>query len=272
MTTKISPKEWEALSAYLDGQLSSQERTRLESRLEASTELRATLDDLRQTRTLLRSQPRLRAPRNFTLTPEMAGLYGRRRPLPGAYPALRLATILASLFFVVVLAGNLVTQSMAPIPIFPGSAQQEQAAPAAPAFGMGGGGGGGGMVEPPAAMAIAPTEALAGTQEAQTMVEVPPGEAEGARVAVTPYVAKALETPTPMDLTERSSNQAVTAPDQITGQNQPPSEEALGTAETDQAEGTITVQTILLVLQGLLALLAIGAGVGVVILRRSTRI
>ena len=271
MTTNISPTEWEALSAYLDGQLTSQEVARLESRLEASTELRTTLDDLRQTRTLLRSQPRLRAPRNFTLTPEMAGLRNRARLLPGAYPVLRLATILASLFFVVVLAGNLVTQSMAPIPIFSGSAQQEQSAPAA-AFGMGGGGGGGGMVEPPAAMVAAPTEEGIITQETQMKAGIAPGEAESGRLVVTPYTAKALDTPTPMDFTENSGDQVDTAPDQMTAQNQPPTEEALGSAETDQAQGAITVQTVLLVLQGLLALLAIGAGVGVVILRRSTRI
>jgi hypothetical protein len=122
------------------------------------------------------------------------------------------------------------------------------------------------MVEPPVAEVAAPTD------EAQMKAGIAPGEAEAGRVAVTPYAVQALETLTPMDLTENSGDQIATVPDQMSGQTQPQGEEALGAAETDQTEGTITVQTVLLVLQGLLALLAIGAGVGVVILRRSTRI
>ena len=48
MTTKISPREWEALSAYLDGALSSQERNRLEERLEENPEMHSALQDLRR--------------------------------------------------------------------------------------------------------------------------------------------------------------------------------------------------------------------------------
>ena len=83
MTKNISMREWEALSAYLDGQLPAKERTRLETQLNQAPELRSALEDLRRTRSVLRSQPKVRAPRNFTLTPEMAGLGarpGRRAP------------------------------------------------------------------------------------------------------------------------------------------------------------------------------------------------
>ena len=74
MTTRISPKEWEALSAYLDGQLSANDRIHLERLLTERPEMRVALKDLRSTRDFLRSQPSLRAPRNFTLAPQRAGI------------------------------------------------------------------------------------------------------------------------------------------------------------------------------------------------------
>jgi Putative zinc-finger len=109
MTTKISPHEAELLSAYLDGQLTPKERSRLEARLREDVQLRSLLVELRRTRAILRSQPRLRAPRNFMLTPQMAGKPARTTPR--AYPALRLASVLAGLLFVLVLAGDLLTAS-----------------------------------------------------------------------------------------------------------------------------------------------------------------
>jgi anti-sigma-K factor RskA len=111
MTNKISNREWEALSAYLDKQLSARERSRLEARLKENPELRQALEEMRRVRTILRSQPKMRAPRNFTLTPEMVGM--RRRPArrSRAYPVFRLASVLATLLFVLVLVGDFVTGS-----------------------------------------------------------------------------------------------------------------------------------------------------------------
>ena len=103
MTKKINERDWEALSAYSDGQLSSSESARLERRLQESGELRAVLNELRKTRDLMRSQPKLCAPRNFILTPDMVGL----RQQASAYPALRLAAVLASILFIFVLVGDL---------------------------------------------------------------------------------------------------------------------------------------------------------------------
>lgn len=109
MTKQISPHEWEALSAYLDKELSVKERTRLESRLQVQPELRQALEDLRRTRAILRSQPLLRAPRNFTLTPEMVG---QRRPVRsgGGLPVfnfMRFASAFAAVLLVIVLIGDL---------------------------------------------------------------------------------------------------------------------------------------------------------------------
>lgn len=102
MTNMLNQRDWTALSAYLDGQLSLREKKRLERRLEGDPALKAGLEELRRTRDVLRQQPRLRAPRNFTLTPEMAGMKLPHR----AYPAVRLAAVLASVLFVVVFLGD----------------------------------------------------------------------------------------------------------------------------------------------------------------------
>lgn len=122
MTNKISTREWEALSAYLDKQLSARERSRLEAKLRESSELRQALQELQRVRTFLRSQPKMRAPRNFTLTPEMVGM--RRRPVQRsrAYPVFRLASVLATILFVLVLVGDFISG--------PGSLRVSESAPA----------------------------------------------------------------------------------------------------------------------------------------------
>ncbi len=73
----LSRDDLEALSAYLDGALSAQERAALDSRLAAESELRTTLDDMRRTVHILRAAPRLAVPRNYTLDPAR---FARRAP------------------------------------------------------------------------------------------------------------------------------------------------------------------------------------------------
>jgi len=97
-------RDVEQLSAYLDGKLSVADAARLESRLRADPELGTILDELRQTRDVLRRTPQRRAPRNFTLTPKMAGL---RPPVPRAVPALSWASAVAVLLFVFTLGSSL---------------------------------------------------------------------------------------------------------------------------------------------------------------------
>lgn len=107
---QISPQDWQDLSAYLDQQLDERSQRNLEARLQGEPDLREALEEVRRVRLVLRSAPRLRAPRNFTLTEQMAGV--RRRPQ--AYPILRLAAVLASILFLVVLVGDLIGGSGAP--------------------------------------------------------------------------------------------------------------------------------------------------------------
>jgi len=56
------------LSPYLDGEVTAEERALVEQALAASTELRADLETMRQTVTLVAALPRVPAPRPFTLS------------------------------------------------------------------------------------------------------------------------------------------------------------------------------------------------------------
>jgi len=111
----------ELLSAYIDGQLGAEERARLEAQLAIDPALRAELDALRRTVALVRDLPTVAVPRNFILPQTAAttrrqevrtGMAGRqpRRARPRrawVAPLLTAATALASLLFVVTLAGDL---------------------------------------------------------------------------------------------------------------------------------------------------------------------
>jgi len=102
-----SSRDLEQLSAYLDGQLSQSSRARLEIRIQSDPALASALEELRQTRTILRHTPQRRAPRNFTLNPGMAGI---RPPVPRLVPVLSWASAVAMLFFIFTLGAGLVGQ------------------------------------------------------------------------------------------------------------------------------------------------------------------
>lgn len=72
MSANHSIKDWVKLSSYLDGELNDREKNKLEQLLRANPDLQNELEQLRQTRAMLRTMPRKKAPRNFTLSPEMA--------------------------------------------------------------------------------------------------------------------------------------------------------------------------------------------------------
>jgi len=107
MTTSISERELVELSAYLDGQLAPGEKARLEKTLRSRPELRAAMADLQHTRHHLRNQPAIRAPRNFTLSPKFAESQQRRSIFSTLFNTMRVASIAASLLFVLVLLGDL---------------------------------------------------------------------------------------------------------------------------------------------------------------------
>lgn len=101
----------ELLSAYLDDQLDADERVRLEAQLAADPGLQAEMEALRCTVALVRDLPPQPIPRNFIL-PQTAAPKPQRPPatrprLHWVAPFLTAATAIASLFFVAVLAGDL---------------------------------------------------------------------------------------------------------------------------------------------------------------------
>lgn len=256
MTTRITPPQWEALSSYLDNQLTPQERARLETHLKQDAELRQALEDLRRTRALLRSQPRLRAPRNFTLTPAMAGVRSgaRRSSSVGPYPILRLASVLATIFFVLITVGDFAVRTFAPPPLTMSASEQT-----APIFGMGGGGGGGGggALQPEVEL-LAPTEAPAASIPGQaaaspipdykSLVVTPVGPPESP--VITEDVAQAKE---------------VSVEPEENGERQLESEAQQPAAQRWPAH------TLILALQILLAILAVVAGLAAFYVRRAAR-
>src|SRR5512145_3577188 len=111
----MNHRDLELLSSYLDGQLKPSDSARLEARLASDPDLRAVLSDLRSARGLLRQLPMRKAPRNFTLTPQMVG---KNPPLPRTYPAFRFVTALATLLFFATMGANLLVPQMASQPAF----------------------------------------------------------------------------------------------------------------------------------------------------------
>jgi hypothetical protein len=104
MSKQLSSRDYETLSAYLDGELSPKDMQRVELRLQASPELRDGLAELKYTQRLLKKVPMRRAPRNFIIKPSMLP---QKRQLSPFYPALRLASALASILLVVAFASDL---------------------------------------------------------------------------------------------------------------------------------------------------------------------
>src|SRR5512137_811412 len=105
----------ELLSAYIDGRLTPGERLRVETHLPACSACRAELIALQETITLLKGLPVVATPRPFYVYPEMVPARPSRFGLgallrPGwAFGALRVATSLAAMLLVVVVAADALT-------------------------------------------------------------------------------------------------------------------------------------------------------------------
>ena len=256
MTTQITPRDWEFLSAYLDGELKDKEKKLLEDRVRLDENLRLSLESLQHTRAALRSQPIQRAPRNFTLTPEMAGMDKRRSQAGPVFPVMRLASVLATIFLVVISVGNLIANRMQPAQISQSFAQQ-------PAFGMGGGGGGGG-----------------GGSESEQSLSVP--EALQVEEQLTPEVSDMAAEALPVEpLPAGTESQLKAAVPNPTPTAEPPSEALRVAPEAGQpleaasdeiasAQTKGSALTFIALLQIILAILAITTGIIAFYLRRST--
>lgn len=192
------------LSAYLDDELNLAERRQLEKRLDREPALRERLDNLSRTKIILGSLARLKAPRSFTLSPEMATV--RRKKNKPFFTLLKLASSLAAVLLIFLVGVELVlggglrvgSQTAAEAPLMEADTLAEQATPEpliiwgdaasggagqkGEVNGYGGGNGGEGeILEYPESEEAAPTEEIA--EEgilSQEMAEEAPEEEKAA--------------------------------------------------------------------------------------------
>lgn len=97
---RVSTRDLEQLSAYLDGELGERDAQKIRARLEADPALRGALEELRGTAAVLEDLPQQRPPRSFTLTEEMVG--DRRR----TYPLLQFSAALAAISFMLLVGAD----------------------------------------------------------------------------------------------------------------------------------------------------------------------
>src|SRR5512139_4011934 len=94
----------ELISAYLDKRVSAEEQNFFEGHVASCADCRAQLEATRSMVAALRAMPAVKAPRSFVLPREMARQ--PKRSFLSLYPALRLATVVATLAFAVLFAGD----------------------------------------------------------------------------------------------------------------------------------------------------------------------
>ncbi len=104
MNRQITFRDWQNLSAHLDGQLSPSARKLLTSRLSTEPQLAEALEELSQVRALLRRTPVAPTPRNFTLAREEHRV---KPPVSPLVPALSWASAVAMLLFIGTFGTNL---------------------------------------------------------------------------------------------------------------------------------------------------------------------
>jgi len=99
-------QELNKLSAYLDNALSDRQMKKFEARLAVDPALREKLDNLRRTKLALSHLTRQKAPRNFTLSPDM--LPERTPHKQPLRMTLRLASALAAILLVVLFGAEFI--------------------------------------------------------------------------------------------------------------------------------------------------------------------
>jgi hypothetical protein len=70
MNKNLTQKDYILISAYLDGELSVTQKADVEKRLQTNGNFKHAIEELAYTKRVLAALPRVRAPRNFTLSPE----------------------------------------------------------------------------------------------------------------------------------------------------------------------------------------------------------
>lgn len=136
----ISSRQLITLSVYLDGQLTSTQKARLEQQLSESAELRQALHDLRRTRNALRQLKQKPAPRNFMLKPDMVTSKERVVPVSRWVAVLSFGSVAAAILMIFTLVAGLLPLGMraaqpaleyavAPVVEAPVTAEEDTASP-----------------------------------------------------------------------------------------------------------------------------------------------
>lgn len=117
MSRTLTFKDYSMISAYIDGRCSANEKISVERLLESDADYLKTVAEFSRSKKMLKAIPRVKAPRNFTLSPAMAPQKPQRFFLA---PMLNYAALAAVVLFVFLFAGsNLLplantTRAMAP--------------------------------------------------------------------------------------------------------------------------------------------------------------
>lgn len=104
---RLSSTQLTRLSAWLDGALNDHEAAQLKAELAHSAEMQAALVQLRQVRAMLKSLPHQKAPRHYTLNPQM--VTQKAAPLR-LFNTLRLSSGMAALAMLAFFIGSLIWQ------------------------------------------------------------------------------------------------------------------------------------------------------------------
>ncbi len=103
MKQQLSPKDWILISSYLDGELNPREKSQVEARLAVDSNFQTALQELKENKQFLRQAPRLRVPRNFTVSAAAV----QPRPIPRFLPTLRFSSAAAVLVAVFLMVAQL---------------------------------------------------------------------------------------------------------------------------------------------------------------------
>lgn len=300
-------QDWQLLSAYLDNELSPQEKTSLEKRIFANPELNASLNELRQTKTLLHSIPNKKVPHNFTLTPEM--VKSRSTPFSRLFPIFTFSSAAATVLLVIsfvfqmglgspsatLMAVPQAKESLAepaPTPmIIQWGAPQDAANANSGAYGLGGYGGGS---DEPTTESAFPSESFSVMSEPEEMpAGAPPEDTMAPEISdsISPQELPSTKSAPILESAPESDNAEApemenTAPENstTTRASEPISNPILGIAPTEEA-GQINIPqaetsdqilpqaeqmpiSTLTIVRILLGTIAVAAGIGAVILRR----
>ena len=181
----------ELLSAYLDGEVTPEERTLVERSIASNSDVAWRLGALRQTVAIVGQLPRVPLPRSFTLREaDVRPTPRARRDAPRWWQVLlspvflRSASAVATVLFLAVLVGNVMLSSLAPAAPTSVSATVVVQAPAA-ARGMSNMAGAGASTDEGAAAKVAPST--------ESEVTLPPAEA--APMATTEALVMVAPTP-----------------------------------------------------------------------------